>query len=104
MHKFNNNGVPPSYNRGLPCVDNIHPMLADFIKTDLFVKWFNLILNDESTEVVCTIIESVDHLLKKIGPALIHNSLDEVSLILLKILEKKIKCNNFDEENDEEYE
>lgn len=104
MHKFHNNGTLPAYNRGLPCVDNIHPLLSDFLKTDLFVKWFTLIISDESTEVVCTVIEAVDHLIKKIGPALIHNSLDEMSMILLKILEKKIKCNNFDEENDEEYE
>ena len=76
--------------------------MAELIKTDVLVKWFQLITEDDSTEVVCTVLEGINQLIKKIGPAFIQPSLEELCLILLKIFEKKIKCNNFDEIEDEE--
>ena len=91
-------GELPKYEYGVPCVQRLPDKIEEFIKIELSTKLFYLIENDESKEVVASILEILDDLVKHLGPSFIDRSLEELVKSINMLLKNEAVCQSTDED------
>lgn len=63
-----------------------------------------MLTEDDSYEAVVASLDSIQTLLKKLGPAVIDGNLSDLTDAILALLEKKTKCFGALDDDDEEFE
>lgn len=62
-----------------------------------------MVRHDAEKEMVAHTLECITYMIKDLGPAFIHNNLDDLYDLILDVLELNIDClKNEDEEDEEE--
>lgn len=100
MVKTANNGVLPKYERGLPVQARFPEKIENVIQIEIFQKFFYYLNEEEASEVTGMAIELLVELFKTLGPACFDKNLDDLSNVIVKLLENE--GNDDDDEQDEE--
>lgn len=100
MVKTANNGVLPTFEKGLPVKVRLPEKIDNVIQIEIFQKFIYYMREDESAEVTGMAIEFLTDLFKAIGPACFDRNLDDLTIAIIKLLENESKDD--DEEDDEE--
>ena len=91
-------GQLPQYECGLPCVQRLPAKIEEFIKIELLTKFFYVIENDESKEVVAATLEVLNDLINHLGPAFIDKSHDDLVKSINMLLKNEAVCQATDED------
>ena len=100
--KSQNQGKIPSYAKGLPCLQRYPDKIEDFFKGELIPKLVFMMSQDESNKSASVAIESLEELIKEIGPVLIDKSMDTIKDVLMRLLESQNAVEEGEDEEEEE--
>lgn len=95
LAKKANNGVFPEFKRGFPVQTRLDSQLEEFISTDLTTRYFYIIENDDSNDVVAATIECLVDLIGKLGPAFIDKNVQQVMKVIELMLKNETNCQKY---------
>jgi len=102
MVKAANGGVLPKAPRGLPALSRFPEKIENVIQIDIFHKFLYYMKEDESAEVVGMAIDVFVDLIKQLGPASFDKNLDDIAMVIIKLLENQDEHKEEEEDEDEE--
>eukprot|EP00828_Plagiopyla_frontata_P048976 TRINITY_DN9585_c0_g1_i4.p1 TRINITY_DN9585_c0_g1~~TRINITY_DN9585_c0_g1_i4.p1 ORF type:complete len:501 (-),score=82.66 TRINITY_DN9585_c0_g1_i4:84-1586(-) len=97
-------GALGKYAKGLPAQRRLKQESEDYISIEFFTQVKHIIEIDESADVVSLMLESLEQLLKEIGPAFIHLNLQDICNLIYKLLKGECRCQQIDLDDDGEQE
>ena len=95
--KSQNNGVLPTYTNGLPVIQRYPENLETLFKNMLIPRMI-VMTEDENRRPASVAIESLDSLIKAIGPVCIDRSIDGITQALIQLFESQVAEEDDDEE------
>ena len=90
------NGSIPTPHKGLPCATRYPQALEEHFRTVVVPRLLTIMSEDDDNRVRGAAVESIDDIVKDLGPAFIDRSLNPLKEGIMKLLEAEI------EEDDEE--
>jgi hypothetical protein len=100
--KSRNNGAIPPAKKGLPCVVRYPQPLEEHFRTVIVPRLLTIMTEDDDNKVRGAAVESIDDLIKELGPAFIDRNLTPLSEGIMRLLEAEVDQD--DEEEEEEAE
>jgi hypothetical protein len=96
--KSKNGGSLPVFKKGLPCHERYPQVLEEHFRLTLVPRLIFLMTEDEERKVRGAAVESVEDLVKELGPAFIDRSLAALGEAIMKLLESEMEEEVSDEE------
>ncbi|KAM3142401.1 hypothetical protein pb186bvf_005558 [Paramecium bursaria] len=100
--KYKNGGQLPKVQYGLPVSLQLDKEFSDLISLIIVQKLIKIVNDDDSMECVALVYDSLADLLRKVGPAIIHQNINDITQVTIQVLEKKIKVLGADLEAEDE--
>jgi hypothetical protein len=94
-----NEGIIPKYIKGFDAKP-LQPIDKKFAEEVVMKRFFSSIYNDEDKEVASRALQSSADLIRKIGPSLIMDKIDDFITIIVDLLKRNAECQK--EDNDED--
>lgn len=85
--KSRNNGVIPPVKKGLPCANRYQQPLEEHFRTVIVPRLLTIMTEDDDNKVRGAAVESIDDLIKELGPAFIDRNLTPLSEGIMRLLE-----------------
>jgi hypothetical protein len=88
--KSRNNGSIPPTKKGLPCAVRYPQPLEEHFRTVIVPRLLTIMTEDDDNKVRGAAVESIDDLVKELGPAFIDRNITPLSEAIMKLLEAEV--------------